>query len=184
MKAAIYARVSTEEQTLDQQILPLIEYCKREKWEYDIYKEKASGANTSRTELDRLMYGVRSRQYKAVVVAKLDRLGRSLKHLIQLVEEFNNKDVQFVCLNPSVDTKTASGRFFIQIMGAVAELEREFIRERTKEKLEHLKKEGRQLGRPRGSKDKKPRRKSGYHIRWGKKNTPPKSGEFVYKENG
>lgn len=169
MKCAIYARVSTEEQTLEQQEESLIEYCKQRGWEYSIYEEKASGAKENRTELDRLMQDLRSRKFSAVLVYKLDRLGRSLKHLIQLVEEFNNKNIQFICLSPEVDTKSANGRFFIQVIGAVAELERELIIERTKLKLDYLKRQGKKLGRPKGSKDKKVRRKAGYWFRHLKK---------------
>ena len=165
MKVAIYARVSTEDQTLEQQKKPLIERCEREGWNYTIYEEKVSGAKQNRTELDKLMQAVRAKEHKIVMVQKLDRLGRSLKHLIQLVEEFNNQGIKFICLSPEVDTTNASGRFFIQIIGAVAELEREYNRERTKAKLAMLKEQGRVLGRPKGSKDKKPRRKSGYYLR-------------------
>lgn len=166
---AIYCRVSTEDQSLEQQESVLIDRCNREGWDYSIFKEKVSGAKESRTELDKLMQGVRAKEFDAVMVIKLDRLGRSLKHLIQLIEEFNNKGVQFICLSPDVDTKTANGRFFLQIIGAVAELERELIIERTKAKLNYLKKTGKKLGRPVGSVDKKERRKSGYWNRWQKK---------------
>jgi DNA invertase Pin-like site-specific DNA recombinase len=166
MKVAIYCRVSTEEQSLEQQEQKAVDRCKVENWDFIIFKEKISGAKESRTELDKLMQGIRNKEFNAVMVAKLDRLGRSLKHLIQLIEEFNNKGVQFICLDPEVDTKSASGRFFIQIIGAVAELERELIRERTKARLDYLKKKGKVLGRPQGSKDKKVRRKSGYYNRW------------------
>ncbi len=165
-KTAIYCRVSTQDQTLEQQRQPLIEMCKNEGWEYQLFEEKISGAKESRFELDRMMYGIRHRKFNRVLILKLDRLGRSLKHLIQLIEEFNNKEVQFICLSPTVDTKSAQGRFFLQIIGAVAELERELIRERTKAKLDYLKSQGVKLGRPKGSKDKKKRRTSGYHLRW------------------
>jgi DNA invertase Pin-like site-specific DNA recombinase len=163
---AIYARVSTERQTLEQQIEPLKARCEQEGWEYSIYSEKISGAKTSRQQLDILMQALRAGKHNIVMVHKLDRLGRSLKHLIQLIEEFNNKKVQFICLSPEVDTRTAQGMFFIQIIGAVAELERELIRERTIAKLQYLKDNGKVLGRPKGSKDKKVRRKSGYWLRW------------------
>ena len=173
MKVAIYCRVSTIDQTLEQQKEPLIQRCEGEGWEYVLFTEKISSAKTSRKELDIMMQRIRSKEFDAVMVYKLDRLGRSLKHLIQLIEEFNNKGIQFICLNPEVDTKSAQGRFFIQIIGAVAELEREMIRERTKAKLDYLKTvEKKKLGRPKGSKDKKIRRKSGYHLRWAKKSTP------------
>jgi len=173
MKVAIYCRVSTQDQTLEQQREPLISYCEREGWFYEVFEEKISGAKASRTELDRLMQGVRNKEFGVVMVYKLDRLGRSLKHLIQLVEEFNNKGVKFVCLSPSVDTTTPQGRFFVQVIGAVAELERELIRERTRDKLQHLKSKGKVLGRPRGSRDLKVRRKSGYYLRWGAKKCTP-----------
>jgi len=168
-RVALYCRVSTEDQTLEQQKAPLIEMCNNNGWEYMVFEEKISGAKASRTELDRLMQGVRNKEFNAVMIYKLDRLGRSLKHLINLVEEFNKKDVQLICLNPAVDTKTSTGMFFIQIIGAVAELERAYIQERTKRKLNYLKSKGVKLGRPAGSKDKKQRRKSGYHLRWSTK---------------
>lgn len=165
MKIAIYTRVSTEEQTLAQQEKPCIDKCVQLNAEYEIFGDKISGSKQSRPYLDIMMQRIRKGEFQAVMVYKLDRLGRSLKHLIQLIEEFNNKQVQFICLSPELDTKTASGRFFLQIIGAVAELEREMIRERTKAKLDNLRASGRTLGRPIGSKDKKERRKSGYILR-------------------
>lgn len=168
MKIAIYCRVSTKDQTIEQQLAPMEERCKANSWEYEIFKDVISGAKESRTDLDRMLQRLRAKEFKGVMVYKLDRLARSLKHLINLVEEFNNKGIQFICLSPEVDTTTANGRFFIQIIGAVAELERELIRERTKAKLEYLKSEGMILGRPKGSKDKNKRRKSGYYLRWSK----------------
>lgn len=172
MKAAIYARVSTQDQTLEQQIKPLVAYCVDKGWEYNIFQEKASGAKESRTELDKMLTAFRHKEFGAVVILKLDRLGRSLKHLIQLVEEFNNLGVVFVCLSPEIDTKTAQGRFFLQVIGAVAELERELIRERTRAKIDYLKSTGIHLGRPSGSRDKAPRRKSGYWLRYANKSPP------------
>ena len=166
MRVAIYCRVSTQDQSIEQQKQPLIDKCVYDNWDYKIFEEKVSGAKESRTQLDLLMQGIRNKDFDAVLVYKLDRLGRSLKHLINLIEEFNKKNIQFICLSPDVNTKTENGRFFIQIIGAVAELERELIRERTKAKLDYLKSQGVKLGRPTGSKDKKVRRKSGYYNRW------------------
>lgn len=188
----IYCRVSTQEQTLEQQSQPLIAYCEQKNYSYALFEEKVSGAKESRRELDNLMTAIRGGGIKAVLVSKLDRLGRSLKHLLQLVEEFNNKGVRFICLSPEVDTTTPQGRFFIQIMGAVAELEREFIRERTRAKLQYLKNQGVHIGRPKGAKDKKPRRKSGYHERWNNtkfqrrivvKKVPPQKPLLSIEEN-
>ena len=168
MRVAIYARVSTEDQTLDQQIEPLKEWCQTRGHSYMVFSEKVSGAKSSRRELDLLMQKVRQRQFEAVLIYKLDRLGRSLKHLLQITEELNNKGVQFICLNPEIDTKSPNGRFFMQVMGAVAELEREMIRERTRSKLSYLKKQGKRLGRPKGSKDRVKRSSEGYRDRFRK----------------
>lgn len=185
MKVAIYCRVSRQEQTIEQQKEPLTKLCDSNNWQYEVFEEKISGAKISRTQLDLMLQRIRNKEFNAVMVFKLDRLGRSVSHLLQLIQEFNNLNIQFICLNPNVDTKTAQGRFFITIMGAVAELEREFTIERTKDKLNYYKeqikekgycitKQGRKtsLGRPTGKKDTKPRRKSGYYNRWLKQTTP------------
>jgi len=182
MKAAIYTRVSTIDkgQTLEQQELPLIEYCKREGWEHEVFQDHASGSKESRPELDKMMQRLRKREFDSVVIYRLDRLGRSLKHLLQLVEEFRNLKIRFICLTQNIDTSTAQGMFFLQILGAAAEFERQLIRERIKDKLDYIdkqiedkgfyiSKQGSRItgrGRPKGSKDKKVRRKSGYLLRW------------------
>lgn len=174
MKTAIYCRVSTIDkgQTLEQQHVPLVDSCKKENKEYDLFLEHASGAKESRPELDKMMSGVRDRVYDTVLIYRLDRLGRSLKHLLQLVEEFKNKKVRFIVYTQNIDTSTAQGMFFLQILGAASEFERQLIRERIKDKLDYLRSQGKLLGRPKGKKDTKIRRKSGYYLRWGKKDTP------------
>lgn len=167
MTVALYMRVSTEEQTVENQRLKLLDWCQAHGYSTVVeFVDVASGSKQSRTELDKMMVLVRSRQVKVVVVYKLDRLGRSLQHLLQLIEEFRNKKVQFVSLSESIDTETAQGRLFLQLAGAFAEYERELIRERTRAGLSRARRQGKRLGRPKGSKDKKPRRKSGYHLRW------------------
>lgn len=170
MKIAIYVRVSTIDkgQTLEQQEVPLIEYCKKENWEYEVFKDFASGSKESRPQLDIMMQRIRNKEFDAVMIYRLDRLGRSLKHLLQLVEEFSNKKVRFICLTQNIDTSTAQGMFFFQILGAAAEFERQLLRERIKDKLDYLKSTGKKLGRPVGSKDKKRRNKSGYWLRYKK----------------
>lgn len=173
MKVALYARVSTQDQNLDQQTAPCIENCKRNGWSYEVFQEKISGAKDTRPQLDVMLQRVRAGEFGAVMVWKLDRLGRSTIHLIQLVEEFRNRGVQFIALTQGIDTSSAQGKFFLTVLAAFAELERELIKERTKARIERLKKEGKKLGRPSGSKDKGARRKAGYLIRWaGKKPTP------------
>jgi len=91
---AIYVRNSTNEerQNPETQIKPLKEKCDREKWTYTIFQEFASGSKESRPELDKMLSRVRKNEFDAVLVWRLDRLGRSLKHLLQLIEEFKNKN--------------------------------------------------------------------------------------------
>jgi DNA invertase Pin-like site-specific DNA recombinase len=168
MKAAIYCRVSTQDQTLESQKASCIKYCEHHEMEYEVFEEKISGAKSSRPELDRMLQRVRANEFTCVVVWKLDRLGRSTIHLIQLVEEFSNRKVQFVCVTQGINTKDAMGRFFLVVMAGIAELEREFVRERTKLRLKTLKAKGVKLGRPKGSKDKKRRKKGGYYLRYKK----------------
>ena len=166
MRVAIYCRVSREDQNLEQQSEQLMKYCREHGWQFEVFQEKISGAKESRPELDVMLQKIRAGEFQALLVIKLDRLGRSLKHLIQIVEELNNRKVQFICLNPDIDTKTSNGMFFLQIIGAVAQLERAMISERTKARLDYLKGQGKNIGRPKGSKDKGSRRKSGYWLRY------------------
>lgn len=178
MKVAIYARNSTNEerQNPQVQIRPLVERCERENWKYSIFQEFASGAKESRPELDKMLQRVRNKEFDAVLVVRLDRLGRSLKHLLQLIEEFKNKKVSFISLTEGFDTSTPQGELFFSIAGAFAQFERKLIQERVNAGLAEAKAKGKKLGRPKGSKDKKRRRVSGYHQRWSKKETPQKIG--------
>jgi len=168
VRIAIYTRVSTIDkgQTLEQQEIPLIGYCKKEGFDYEVFKDYTSGSKESRPQLDLMMTGLRKKKFDAVLIYRLDRLGRSLKHLLQLAEEFKNMNIRFICYSQNIDTNTAQGMFFLQILGATAEFERQLIRERIKDKLGYLKSTGKKLGRPKGSIDKKERTKSGYYLRW------------------
>lgn len=156
MKAAIYCRVSTKEQNLDNQVRICEEFCNSKGWEVPIiYKDTISGAKASRPAFNQLLDDLRKYKFRAVVVTKLDRLGRSLQHLITIIDEFKTKSVEFVAVTQNIDTSTASGRLQWQIMGAFAEFERELISERTKEGLANAKGVGKR------GKDKKPRQKRG-----------------------
>jgi len=168
MIAAIYCRVSKIEQTTLNQELVLQEYCNRQGLEvYKMYKDEGvSGSKTSRPQLDLMLQDMRAGFFDAVIVWKLDRLGRSTQHLLQLLEEFSNNNVRLIVTEMNLDTGTPQGKFFFTIIGAVAELEREMIRERILLGLERRRKQGHKLGRPQGSKDKKYRKKSGYYQRW------------------
>ena len=153
MKIAIYARVSTEDQHADKQVEICTEMCKRNGWEiYNIYKEIISGTTTSRPEFNKLLQDMRDFKFDVIMVTKLDRLGRSLKHLLSLFDEFSTKGINFIAVTQNIDTTSASGRLQMQIMGAFAEFERSIISERTKEGLKK-RKEGKR------GKDKKPRKR-------------------------
>lgn len=153
MKAALYARVSTEEQNLDAQLQACREWCARMKLEPVEYLDKASGAKVSRSALDRLMADVRRGRVRAVVCYKLDRLGRSLVHLAQLIAEFDAHGTALVCPSQGIDTRSdnPAGRFQTHVLMAVAEFERSLIRERTRAGLASARSRGVRLGRPAGS---------------------------------
>lgn len=183
MKVALYIRNSTNEerQNPQTQINPLIDKCKKEGWDYTIFQEFASGAKESRPELDKMMQGIREGKYEAVIVWRLDRLGRSLKHLLQMIEEFKKKEVAFISLMEGFDTSTAQGELFFHIAGSFAQFERRLIQERINAGLDRARSENKKLGRPAGSKDKKERRRSGYWQRWSKKDTP-RNSLFINEE--
>lgn len=174
MKVALYVRNSTteEKQNPEAQLKPLKEYCQRYNLEYEVFQEFASGVKESRPQLDLMMQGIRQGLFDKVIVVRLDRLGRSLKHLLQLIEEFKNRKIKFISINEGFDTSTAQGELFFSIAGAFAQFERKLIQERINAGLLVAKKEGKTFGRPKGSKDKKRRRLSGYIQRWTKKPTP------------
>lgn len=138
-----YARVSTQDQNLNLQLDALSAYgCEL------IFKEKASGKNTERQELQKLLS--RLRKGDTLIVWKLDRLGRSLKDLISLISDLSKMEVSFVSLKDGIDTATATGRFTFNIFGALAEFERDIISERTKAGLNAARARGRKGGRPPG----------------------------------
>lgn len=140
MKVALYARVSTEEQNADKQVDICQDYCKRNSHEvYKVYKDVISGTTSSRPEFNVLLEDMRQNKFSCVVVTKLDRLGRSLQHLLSLFNEFNVRGVHFIATTQNIDTTTAAGRLQMQIMGAFAEFERNIISERTKEGLKKKK---------------------------------------------
>ena len=138
-----YARVSTQDQKLTLQIDALKKSgCEK------IFKEKVSGKNRERPELEKMVSQLRKGDI--IVVWKLDRLGRSLRDLIDLVFSFREKGVEFISLNDSINTGTATGRFTFNIFASLAEFEREIIRERTMAGLASAKARGRTGGRKPG----------------------------------
>lgn len=136
-----YARVSTQEQNLDAQ-LDALKAAGAEK----IFKEKITGKSSSRPQLEKLLEQLRGDD--VVVVTKYDRLARSLKDLIQLVETIREKGAGFRSLGENVDTTSPQGRLFFHIFGSIAEFERELIVERTRDGLSAARARGRVGGRP------------------------------------
>lgn len=150
MKASSYVRVSTADQSLAMQRNDIQTYCQAKGicLDREFADHGISGAKSSRPALDELMNEVRRRRVKMVVVWSLSRLGRSLKNLLHIVEEFQSCGVTLVSLREGWDLSTSSGRMIFQVLGALAEWEREQIRERVKGGLRAAKAKGKRLGRP------------------------------------
>ena len=156
MKVAIYARVSTEEQDASKQEDICRKYCQAQGFEiYKVYTDVYSGAAIQRPSFNELLNDMRQYKFNCIMVTKLDRIGRSLQHLLSLFEEFKTKGLNFVAVTQNLDTSSAAGRLQLQIMGAFAEFERNIISERTKEGLAMAKNVGKR------GKDKKPRKRRG-----------------------
>ncbi len=173
-------RVSTDSQTVDNQKMRLIEYAERNGQEYDIYEEVESTRKT-RPVKQELLKRLRLSEYESVIVYKLDRWARSSTELILDTKELIDKGIGFISISDNLDFGTASGKLHFQILSAFAEFERELIRERTLEGLRRSKAQGKTPGRPKGSKDSKQRRKSGYILREAKKRQHADSETGVHK---
>lgn len=136
-----YARVSTEEQSLDMQLDELTKFgC------IEIFEEKVSGRKKERPALNEMLQMLRKGD--RVVVYKLDRIGRNTKHIIELADFFESKGVEFVSIKDNIDTSSAMGRFFFRMLASLAEMERDLISERTIAGLNAARARGRNGGRP------------------------------------
>jgi len=174
LKIALYCRVSTSEQTTENQKIRLVQYAKDNGLEYDIYEERESTRKT-RPIKQEVLQKARNGEYHSIVVYKLDRWARSSTELILETKELTDKGIGFISVSDSLDFTTASGKLHFQILSAFAEFERSLISERTKEGLKRVREQGIPLGRPKGAKDKKPRKKSGYYVReMNKRKSSPK----------
>ena len=150
MRVALYARVSTlNGQNPETQLVELREYCARRSWEaVDEYVDAGvSGSKDSRPALNRLMAHAHQRRFDGVVVSKIDRFGRSLRHLVAAIAELEALGVTFVSLKDQWDLSTPSGRLLVHILAAMAEFERELIRERIRAGMHRRRLEGLPLGR-------------------------------------
>lgn len=150
-KAALYARVSTTDkgQDVELQLKDLREYCRRIGYACEEYIDIGeSGAKESRPSFDRMMSDAGMRRFDLVLVWKLDRLSRSLKHLISTLDFFHSKGIEFKCSQQNIDTTTPAGKLMFQLLGAFAEFERDLISERVKAGMANAKSKGIKVGRP------------------------------------
>jgi len=169
-RIALYARVSTSKcekcgkrcsdhpaldhdykgQDAEVQLRELREYAAAREWIItEVYTDTVSGSKDSRPGLNRLMADAQRRRFDAVLVWKLDRFGRSLRHLVNALAEFEALGLSFISLRDNLDLGTPSGRLMFQIIGAMAEFERSLIQERVRAGLRNAKAKGKKLGRPR-----------------------------------
>jgi len=153
MRTVVYARVSTTDQTCEQQLTAAREYCTARKWRiaHEYVDTGFSGSKTDRPALKQLMTAADGRKIDAVIVWKLDRFGRSLSHLIELIRKLDALGVRFIALTQGIDTDVSNptARLLLHILGAMAEFERELIRERTVAGVQRAKAAGVTLGRKR-----------------------------------
>jgi DNA invertase Pin-like site-specific DNA recombinase len=151
IRAALYARCSTHDkgQDAELQLQPLREYCQRRGFEVagEYVDNGISGTKDRRPQLDHLMDAARKRQVDIIIVWKLDRFGRSLKQLVTALDELSGLGIGFISYQDNLDLTTAQGRLMFHIIGAMAEFERELIRERVKAGLDNARRKGKRLGR-------------------------------------
>lgn len=150
MRVGIYARVSTTDkgQDVDLQLSELRLYAAARGWEAVEYvDEGVSGAKDSRPGLNRLMADARRRKIDAVLVWKLDRLGRSLQHLLKMLHEFQELGVIFISLREAIDMSTATGKLMTHVIAAFSEFERDLISERVRAGIANARAKGKRIGR-------------------------------------
>jgi len=152
MRAALYARVSTFDQEPENQLQEVRRYIGARGWRaFREYTDHGiSGSKDRRPALDALLKDAKRRRFDVLVCWRLDRLGRNLRHLVTMLEELQHVGVAFVSLGEGIDCTTPAGKLQLHILAALAEFERERIRERVMAGLQRARAEGKQLGRPRG----------------------------------
>jgi DNA invertase Pin-like site-specific DNA recombinase len=151
MRVGIYARVSTKDQNCELQLRDLRAFCAARSFTLvrEFVDVGESGAKDSRPQLNELMGAARKRQLDAVLVWRFDRFARSTKHLLLALEEFRSLGIQFISYQENIDTSTPLGQALFTIVAAVAQLERDLIRERVAAGIRVARQNGKQLGRPR-----------------------------------
>jgi DNA invertase Pin-like site-specific DNA recombinase len=147
-RAAIYTRISTGDQHLETQLYDLRELARQRRYEIvRQYSDTISGAKSKRPGLDQLLADARRHRFDVVLVAAFDRVARSVRHFLEVLDELNHLNVEFVSFRENIDTGGPLGRAVIVIVGAIAELERSLIVERVRAGMRRARLEGRQIGR-------------------------------------
>lgn len=153
---AFYLRVSTTAQEFSSQLHAIREFCRRKGWPLpgakNLFSEKASGVKAKRAELDRMMQAVRDGKFDSVITYRVDRMGRSMPHVVNVFYELDRIGIRMIGVKDSFDSAddTPQSRMVRNMMASVAEMHRELIVENTREGLAAAAKEGRFGGRPRG----------------------------------
>jgi DNA invertase Pin-like site-specific DNA recombinase len=148
-RAAIYARVSTTEQHIDSQLYDLRTFAEQRGYEvvFEYTDVGVSGTKTRRPGLDAMLKDARKRRFSVVLVAAFDRMARSTKHFLQVIDEFDSLGIEFISRRENIDTSGPMGRFFIVLISALAEAEKNIIVERIRAGMRRAKLEGQRLGR-------------------------------------
>ncbi len=147
-RAALYVRVSTADQNLDSQLLDLRAMAGQRKLEIVAeYSDKISGAKSKRPGLDQLMADARRGKFDVLLIWAFDRIARSTRHFLEVLDELNHLNIEFVSFRENIDTGGPLGRAMIVIIGSIAELERNLIKERVKAGMRRARFEGRRIGR-------------------------------------
>ena len=160
MKVALYARVSTDDKGQD----PEVQLGKLRKWaearKYDIFEEyvdQASGGNPRRPALDLLLADARRHEFDAILITKLDRMMRSTRNLLNVLELLDGYSVALICSDQDIDTKSPVGKLLFTVLGAIAEFERDLISSRVKDGMAKAKAEGKHVGHRKGEKNRNKR---------------------------
>lgn len=150
LRVAVYARVSTSDQSTDMQLHDLRGYSKARGWKVqgEYIDHGISGAKRERPQLGALMDGAKKRKFDCVLVWRFDRFARSTSHLLEALETFRGLGIDFVSFNENVDTTSPMGKCLFSILSAIAELERSIIRERVVAGIQRAKAKGTRFGRP------------------------------------
>jgi DNA invertase Pin-like site-specific DNA recombinase len=149
-KAALYVRVSTPDQSIEPQLLDLRQMAAARGYEIvHEYSDKLSGTKSKRPGLDALLSDAQRHRFDVVMVWAFDRMARSVRHFLEVLDELNHLGIEFVSFRESIDTSGPLGRAMVVIVGAIAELERNLIVERVKAGMRRAKLDGRQIGRSR-----------------------------------